>query len=79
LPRGVRLALWLLVGYLALPFDVVPDFLPVIGYADDVVAVAWVLRSVCRRAGDDALARHWPGTPEGLRIVRRLVGTTPPP
>jgi uncharacterized membrane protein YkvA (DUF1232 family) len=74
LPRGVRIRLWLLLAYLALPFDLVPDFIPVIGYADDAVIVAFALRSVTRRAGPAALDRHWPGTPDGLAAVRRLAG-----
>lgn len=72
LPRGVRVRLWLLLGYLALPVDLVPDFVPVLGYADDAVVVALVLRSVARAAGAEALERHWPGTPEGLAAVLRL-------
>jgi len=75
LPRGVRVRLWLLLAYLALPIDLVPDFIPVLGYADDAVVVALVLRSVVRRAGTDAVTRHWPGSPEGLTAVRRLTGT----
>lgn len=74
LPRGVRVRLWLLLGYLALPIDLVPDVLPVIGWADDVLAVVLVLRSVVRRAGPVALERHWPGTPEGLAAVRAACG-----
>ncbi|MGN6253040.1 MAG: YkvA family protein [Marmoricola sp.] len=74
LPRGVRWRLVGLLGYLALPIDLVPDVIPVIGWADDVVVVALVLRSVVRRAGPEALDRHWPGTPEGLVLVRRLAG-----
>lgn len=77
LPRGVRVRLWLLLGYLALPIDLVPDFIPVLGYADDAIVVALVLRSVTRRAGPEAVERHWPGTPEGLAAVRRLVGLGP--
>ena len=73
LPRGVRWRLWLLLGYLLVPIDLVPDFLPVVGYADDAVVIALVLRSVTRAAGPEALARHWPGTPEGLAAVQRLV------
>jgi uncharacterized membrane protein YkvA (DUF1232 family) len=72
LPRGVRVRLWLLLAYLALPIDLVPDFIPVLGYADDAIVVALVLRSVIRRAGPDAMDRHWPGTPEGLTALRRL-------
>ena len=74
LPRGVRLRLWLLLGYLAVPIDLVPDFVPVLGYADDAVVVALALRAVTRAAGPEALDRHWPGTPEGLAAVRRLAG-----
>jgi uncharacterized membrane protein YkvA (DUF1232 family) len=47
---------------------------PVLGYADDVVIVALVLRSVTRSAGSEALIRHWPGSPEGLTLVMRLAG-----
>lgn len=77
LPRGVRLRLWLLLGYLALPLDLVPDVVPVLGYADDAVLVLWTLRSVARRAGPEAVERHWRGTPEGLAAVRRLTGPCP--
>jgi uncharacterized membrane protein YkvA (DUF1232 family) len=75
LPRGVRVRLWLLLAYLAFPIDLVPDFVPVVGYADDAIVVALTLRSVVRRAGPEALTRHWPGTPEGLAAVQRLAGT----
>ena len=74
LPRGVRIRLWLLLAYLLLPIDLVPDVVPVLGYADDAVVVALALRAVVRRAGADALARHWPGDPAGLEVVSRLAG-----
>lgn len=72
LPRGVRVRLWLLLAYLAFPLDLVPDFLPVIGYADDVVIAGAALRSVIRRAGPEAIRRHWPGTEVGLAALWRL-------
>ena len=72
LPGGVRVRLWLLLGYLAIPVDLVPDFVPVLGYADDAIIVTWVLRSVVRRAGPDAVRRHWPGSQDGLDAVWRL-------
>jgi uncharacterized membrane protein YkvA (DUF1232 family) len=71
LPRGVRVRLWLLLAYLALPVDLVPDVVPVLGHADDAVVVALVLRSVVRRACPAAIDRHWPGTPDGLAALRR--------
>jgi uncharacterized membrane protein YkvA (DUF1232 family) len=72
MPRGVRVRLAVLLGYLAIPIDLIPDFIPVIGYADDAIIIALVLRSVTRAAGPAALDEHWPGTPEGLAAVRRL-------
>lgn len=74
LPRGVRVWLWSPLGYLASPIDLVPDFVPVLGYADDAIVVALVLRSVVGRAGADAVVRHWPGGPEGLIVLQRLTG-----
>lgn len=70
-PRGARIRLWLLFAYLAMPFDVIPDFIPVLGYADDVIIAVIVLRSVVHRAGPDAIRRHWPGTPDGLAALAR--------
>ena len=74
LPSGVRRRLFVALAYLALPIDLVPDFIPVIGYADDVIVVGVVLRSVIRRAGRDAVERHWRGSSDGLTLVRRLAG-----
>ena len=78
LPWTVRVRLWLVLFYLAIPIDLVPDVFPVIGWADDAILVAWVVRSVVRKSGDDALARNWPGSPEGLEVVKRLAGVRPP-
>lgn len=72
LPRGVRIRLGLLLAYLALPIDLVPDFIPVLGYADDAIIVSAVLRSVVRRAGLDAVRAHWPGTEDGFAALARL-------
>ena len=74
LPRSVRITLWLLAGYLLLPFDLVPDVIPVLGYADDAVVVALALRRVVRAAGPEAVDRHWDGTDAGLAVVHRLAG-----
>jgi uncharacterized membrane protein YkvA (DUF1232 family) len=74
LPRGVRVRLVLLLIYLAIPFDPIPDFIPVLGYADDAIVVALALRRVVRAAGVGALERHWSGSPAGLAAVRRIAG-----
>ena len=73
-PRAARVRLSLLLGYLAMPIDLVPDFVPVLGYADDAIIVSLVLRSVVRRAGAPVIRRHWPGTDDGLAALARLTG-----
>ena len=79
LPSGVRRRLGLLLAYLALPFDLVPDAIPVLGHVDDVIVVGLVLRSVVRVAGPAAIERHWTGSYEGLSLVRRVAGVPAPP
>ncbi len=74
LPRGVRVRLGLSLAYLAFPLDLIPDVIPVIGYADDAIIVIAVLRSAVRRAGLDAVQRHWPGTEDGFETLGRLCG-----
>ena len=78
LPRGVRIRLGLLLAYLALPIDVIPDFIPVLGYADDAIIVTAVLRGVVRRAGLEAVRAHWPGTDDGFAALARLTGIRRP-
>jgi uncharacterized membrane protein YkvA (DUF1232 family) len=73
-PRRAKVALALLVPYLASPIDLIPDFLPGIGQLDDALLVALALRYVMRRAGPDVVREHWPGTADGLRVIFRVVG-----
>lgn len=68
-PRRHKIMLGALIGYLALPFDLVPDFIPVAGQLDDVLVVWLVLRAVLRGAGVDLLREHWPGPPSSLARV----------
>ncbi|HEU4975979.1 MAG TPA: DUF1232 domain-containing protein [Baekduia sp.] len=73
-PRRRKLLLWALVAYLALPFDLVPDVIPVAGQLDDALIVALVLRAVLRGAGLDLVREHWPGPGRSLAVVLRLLG-----
>ncbi len=73
-PRMVRVELMLVLGYIFSPIQLIPDFIPVIGFLDDAVLVAIMLRIVVRTAGPQMLQKHWPGTPEGLRALCRVCG-----
>ncbi len=79
-PRRSKLLLAALIGYLAMPLDLVPDFIPVAGQLDDAIVVAFVLRIVLRAGGPDLLREHWPGPDSSLNLLIRLAygsaGTT---
>jgi uncharacterized membrane protein YkvA (DUF1232 family) len=71
-PRRRKLLLAGLIAYLAMPFDLVPDFIPVAGQLDDAIIVAFVLRTVVRAGGPDLLREHWPGPATSLNALLRL-------
>jgi uncharacterized membrane protein YkvA (DUF1232 family) len=62
----------LLVAYLGMPFDLVPDFIPVVGHLDDVLIVVLVLRAVLRGGGEELIREHWPGPDSSLSAILRL-------
>ena len=72
-PRGVRVALVILLGWLISPIDLIPEFIPVLGPLDDVIVAVVVLRYVRRRMGADELRERWRGSPEGWALVERLL------
>jgi uncharacterized membrane protein YkvA (DUF1232 family) len=61
-----------LIAYLALPFDLVPDFIPIAGQLDDAILAALVLRVVLRGSGQELVTEHWPGPSRSLRLLLRL-------
>jgi uncharacterized membrane protein YkvA (DUF1232 family) len=73
-PRRRKLLLIGLVGYLALPFDLVPDFIPVAGQLDDAIIVALVLRHFVRAGGDSMIRELWPGPEQSLSLILRIAG-----
>lgn len=72
--RKGKLVLGAVLVYLALPFDLIPDFIPVAGQLDDAVIVALALRLVLRGAGPTLVADLWPGPRTSLEVVLRLAG-----
>jgi uncharacterized membrane protein YkvA (DUF1232 family) len=80
MPVRIRVVLFLLLAFIASPIDLIPDIIPVIGYADDVILIALALRWITRTAGNEMIEKKWPGTPEGLNALRyacRLVESDP--
>jgi uncharacterized membrane protein YkvA (DUF1232 family) len=71
-PRRRKLLLLGLVAYLSLPFDLVPDFIPVAGQLDDVIIVALVLRHFVAAGGEPLIRELWPGPERSLSLVLSL-------
>jgi uncharacterized membrane protein YkvA (DUF1232 family) len=73
-PRRGKLLIGLLLGYLSMPFDLVPDFVPVAGQLDDAIIAAFVLRAVLWASGPELAREHWPGPRSSLELVLRIAG-----
>lgn len=70
-PAQAKVVLTALMAYLATPFDIIPDFIPLLGYLDDVVVAAVALDGLFNQIDSHVIADHWQGDPETLAIVRR--------
>jgi uncharacterized membrane protein YkvA (DUF1232 family) len=65
-PRRVKTILGVTAVFLVSPIDLIPDFIPVLGYVDDVVLVAIVLDGLLNHVDREILLEHWPGDPASL-------------
>jgi uncharacterized membrane protein YkvA (DUF1232 family) len=72
MPRRYRAIVVALLAYLAFPFDVVPDFIPVAGQLDDAVVVVLTLRAILRGGGLEMIEEHWPGPRSSLSLILKL-------
>ena len=72
LPRRYRAIVVAMVVYLALPFDVIPDFIPVAGQFDDAIVVVLTLRAILRGGGLEMIEEHWPGPRSSLSFILKL-------
>ena len=66
-PRHVQAALLGAIAYFILPFDFIPDMLPVLGYTDDAAVLATAIRLVALHISDDHRAAARAALKRGLR------------
>ncbi len=69
IPVRVKRVAFALAVYAVLPVDLVPDFIPVVGLVDDLLAVAVALAVLISSAPGEVIAEHWDGEPEALRRI----------
>lgn len=72
IPRRAKIAPALTIVYLAMPIDLIPDFIPGIGQLDDALIVAWAFRHLVASAGRERVEHHWHGDPAALQRILRL-------
>lgn len=73
-PRRAKISLGLALAYVISPIDIIPEVIPVVGWADDVIIVMFAIDSLIERAGSDVVEEHWDGPGDLLSLVRDVVG-----
>ena len=73
-PRRAKITLGLAAAYVASPIDLIPEVIPVIGWADDVLVLMFAIDSLIDRAGNEVVEELWDGPGDLLSLVRDVVG-----
>jgi uncharacterized membrane protein YkvA (DUF1232 family) len=80
-PTAAKVVLAALAVYLVSPIDLIPDFIPWLGYLDDVILAAVVVDGVLNFIDRPLVLRYWPGSADSLEriaaVARRLARWVP--
>src|SRR3989449_5728695 len=71
-PAQAKAALVGVAAYLAMPFDLIPDFIPVLGYLDDLVLVILVFDGVVNQIDEAIVSEYWKGDPATLQRLKAM-------
>lgn len=72
-PRRSKLVVGAAMAYLASPIDLIPELIPVVGLADDMLIVALALNHLISVAGEEVVLEHWDGPRDLLDLVRSVL------
>lgn len=75
-PRRAKITLALAAAYTVSPIDLIPEVIPVLGWADDVLVIMFAIDSLIDRAGPEVVTEHWDGPGDILNMVREVVGVS---
>jgi uncharacterized membrane protein YkvA (DUF1232 family) len=73
-PRRAKVVLGFAAAYVASPIDLIPEFIPVLGWADDLLLLTYALDSLIDRAGPEVVEEHWDGPGDLLDLIRDVMG-----
>ena len=72
--RRAKITLGLAAAYVVSPLDLIPDMIPIVGWADEVILIMFAIDSLIDRAGPEVVEEHWDGPEDLLAMVREVVG-----
>jgi uncharacterized membrane protein YkvA (DUF1232 family) len=72
LPRAAKIALGAAMVYLASPIDLIPDFVPLVGYLDDLLLAALLVDGILNWVDRALVLKYWPGTADSLERLARV-------
>jgi len=64
-----RVLFGVVMAYVLMPADLIPDLFGFLGLADDLYLIGLALNRLFSRAGPDVLLEHWEGNPRALGYV----------
>jgi uncharacterized membrane protein YkvA (DUF1232 family) len=71
LPRAAKIALGAAAVYLLSPVDLIPDFIPLVGWVDDVLLAAVLLDGILNWVDRGLVLKYWPGSASSLDTLAR--------
>ncbi len=72
--RRSKVVLGFAAAYVASPIDLIPEFIPILGWADDVLLLVYAIDSLIDRAGPVVVEEHWDGPGDLLSMVTDVMG-----
>lgn len=72
-PRRSKIALGAAAAYVASPIDLVPDIIPVVGWADDILFLLMAIDGLITRSGPEIVEEHWDGPVDLLKLIEDVL------
>lgn len=64
-----------IIAYLIIPLDIIPDFIPVIGYVDDLVLVVFGLNLILNELDRNIILENWSGDEDVIALLSKITLT----